>query len=372
MKYNLSAIIPAAGYSSRLGRFKPLLPLGHATVIERVTGLYRAAGIDDVCVVVGHNADALSPVLDTLGVRRVYNPDYHTGMFSSLVAGLKVLAGGCRGVFVHPVDIPLVRPATVVALSRAFAAQPSAVHHPEFDGRRGHPPLIPADLASAIVAWKGEGGLKAFWENSSSAMQDVPVADESILWDMDTEADYHGLAEKPATAHVLSIAECRVLMTRVAAVPDAVWRHCRAAARVAAALTEAVNRSGAGIDAGLVNAAALVHDVAKTQKRHAAAGAALLAELGFPDMAAVVQVHMDIDSGPDQPLDEAQIVFLADKLIQGDRLTDPDDRMASKMAKYGADTAAGEAIARRFQVARWIMGKVEHLTGRRVAEIVAE
>ncbi len=372
MKHNLTAIILAAGYSSRMGRFKPLLPLGDATVIERVVALYRAAGIEDIRVVVGHNADVLSPELASLGVRTVYNPEYHTGMFSSLVAGLKTLTGDCHGFFVHPVDIPLVRPATVAALARAFAAQPSAVHHPEFDGRRGHPPLIPADFAQAILSWSGEGGLKTFWEDHSPAMRDVPVADESILWDMDTEADYQCLADKSAAAHVLSIDECRVLMTRVVAVPDTVWRHCQAVAQVAMALTAAVNRCGAGIDADLVHAAALVHDVAKTLKRHAVVGAGLLEDLGFPDMAAVVRVHIDIDTDPEQALDEAQIVYLADKLIRGDRLASLDERMARKMAKHGADKAARAAITRRIQTARWIMEKVERLAGRKVEEIVAQ
>jgi hypothetical protein len=55
----LSAIILAAGRSRRMGRFKPLLPLGDTTVVERVVGLYAAAGIEDICVVSGYNGEAL-------------------------------------------------------------------------------------------------------------------------------------------------------------------------------------------------------------------------------------------------------------------------------------------------------------------------
>ncbi|MBI5894558.1 MAG: NTP transferase domain-containing protein, partial [Desulfobacterales bacterium] len=91
MKAHLSAIILAAGYSRRMGRFKPLLPLGPTTVVGHVVTLYRAAGIEDICVVAGYQAEALQAALLPLGVRCVVNPAYDLGMYGSLVTGVAAL-----------------------------------------------------------------------------------------------------------------------------------------------------------------------------------------------------------------------------------------------------------------------------------------
>ena len=186
--------------------------------------------------------------------------------------------------------------------------------------------------------------MRAFWDLGGAGMQEVPVADEAILLDLDTEEEYRRLAERSASEDLPTAEECRALMTQVAQVPEAVWRHCQATARVAAALAAAVNRSGALLDMELVRSAALVHDIAKTQAGHAAAGAKQLAALGFPRVAAVVGVHMEIATDPDQALDEAQLVFLADKLLEGERLSGLNARQTRKLAKYGMDSQAKAAI----------------------------
>lgn len=368
---HLSAIILAAGLSSRMGRFKPLLPLGPTTVVERVTGLYRDAGIADICVVTGNRADDLARVLRPHGVRCVVNPDYDRGMFSSLVTGVEALPADCPGFFVHPVDIPLVRRSTVAALVAALNDGGTAVIHPTFDGRGGHPPLAPAALAPAISNWTGQGGLRAFWEAHGVPMKEVAVADPAILLDLDSEEDYRRATALVGQEHLLTTEACRVLMTQVAGVPRPVWQHCQATAALAVEMARAVNLAGGALDVDLVRSAALVHDVAKTRSDHAAAGAALLKSLDYPAMAAVVQVHMDIDTSAHSPLDEAQMVFLADKLLEGHRPVSLEARIARKMTKYGSNEAARWAIVQRFQAARWILEKVEHRTGQRVSSMIA-
>ena len=140
-----SAVILAAGLSSRLGRFKPLAALGGVTLIERAVNLFRSAGVRDITVVIGHRADELRPILADLRVKSADNPDYESGMFSSVRRGVESLNGQSQAFFVLPVDIPLVRPATVRALTQAFGRQPQAkIFYPVFGDQRGHPPLIHA------------------------------------------------------------------------------------------------------------------------------------------------------------------------------------------------------------------------------------
>jgi len=369
---HLSAIVLSAGFSRRMGRFKPLLQLGATMVVKRVVDLYRTAGIDDVCVVVGYKGDEVVAALDSRGVRCVINPDVDKGMFSSVMAGVRALPERCSGFFVHPVDLPLVRTATVKVLAEEFSTSPDAIHHPCFDGRRGHPPLLPAALAAELADWRGEGGLRAFWAEGNRSMRDVPVADQGILLDLDTEEDYHRMAARLEREDIPTDRECRVLMAQVYRLPEAVRRHCDAVAAVAMELAAVLARAGVSLDLDLVRSAALVHDVARDQPDHAATGARLLEDLGFPRLASVVRVHMDLEVGPNPFPDEAAVVYLADKLVVGHRLADLGERFERKLSKYGADPQAVAAIERRKRSALAIQAAVERITGLGVQDILQD
>ena len=79
---DLTAVILSAGLSRRMGRFKPLLPLGTRRTIERVVDLFRAGGIEEILVVAGHRAPEVRRAVEPLNVRVVTNPDYQQGMFT--------------------------------------------------------------------------------------------------------------------------------------------------------------------------------------------------------------------------------------------------------------------------------------------------
>ena len=83
-KKRFGACILAAGFSSRMGSFKPLLPLGDKTVIERAIAVSKEAGIEDIVVVTGYNREALLPVLEKEGVEEVFNWHFEEGMFTSI------------------------------------------------------------------------------------------------------------------------------------------------------------------------------------------------------------------------------------------------------------------------------------------------
>ncbi|CAO0823989.1 molybdenum cofactor cytidylyltransferase [Desulfarculales bacterium] len=190
----ITAIILAAGLSSRMGRLKPLLDLGGATVLERVVGVFQQAGVVDIRVVLGHRVDQLLPLLPGLGAREVFNPLYQEGMFSSVQAGLASLEQPAEAVFMHPVDIALVSPATVAALLQAWNPGRQGIIYPCHQGRRGHPPLIAGSLISEILAWPGQDGLKALLRRHEDKAVLLEVADPYILRDMDEPGDYQEMA----------------------------------------------------------------------------------------------------------------------------------------------------------------------------------
>ncbi|MDO4177033.1 MAG: NTP transferase domain-containing protein [Bacillota bacterium] len=103
------AVILAAGLSSRMKAFKPLLPVAGSTAVEGLIESARAAGISDITVVSGHNREELEAVLKTADVNIAYNPDYETGMLSSIKTGLRAAsASGKEGYLLMPVDCPLI------------------------------------------------------------------------------------------------------------------------------------------------------------------------------------------------------------------------------------------------------------------------
>jgi CTP:molybdopterin cytidylyltransferase MocA len=365
-----SAIILAAGYARRMRRFKPVLTLGGRTMLERVVSLYHRADVTDIRVVTGFRPETIRSALGALPVAVVHNPSHDEGMFSSAQAGIDNLPSDVSSFFVHPADIPLVRPHTLSMLMDAFDRRPSPVAYPVFEDQRGHPPLIDGALRHTILSHGGDGGLSALLRRFDASALDVQVADEGVLLDADTPEDFRRLETRLATSDRLTEDECRALMEKVCRLPGPLIRHCQRVADVAAALARAVNESGGTLDICLVQSSALVHDVARVEKNHAAAGARLLNKMGFPAMAALVATHMQIDLTENSSLDEAQIVHLADKLVAGATVVSLKRRFDAKMEKYGHDPAVAERILQHRRAALSIQNKVEQMSGRTVGQLL--
>jgi CTP:molybdopterin cytidylyltransferase MocA len=358
-----AALVLSAGFSERMGDFKPLMTLGGETLLERAVRLFQSVGVGAVHVVVGHRAAELTSRVEGVGGCCVFNPAYAEGMFSSVVAGAASLAAGTEAFFVLPVDIPLVRPATLRDLLAALPPGGSAVCHPTFGGRRGHPPLIGGHHIQRILSWREDGGLAALLGRLEAHALDVPVVDEGIHLDMDRPEDHRYLVERLERRGVLSPAECGALLEQLQ-VPPAVAAHCRAVADVALRMAEALNAAGAGLDLGLVRGAALVHDMLRGAPDHAVRGGALLRALDVPLMAEVVEAHMDIVVKAEGPVREAEVVYLADKLVKADRFVGLDERFGERLEQKTAAPQARSAARRRLDAARAIAGRVRAATGR--------
>jgi molybdenum cofactor cytidylyltransferase len=350
----LAALILAAGYSSRMGSFKPLLRLGDRSALEWAVDAFRAAGIADIGVVTGHRAAELEPELARLGVAALRNPAYDSGMYSSIRAGIGSLAPEVDACFVLPIDIPLVRPATVAAIAEHYDGS-APIFYPTFRGQRGHPPLIGRELFAEIAAGDGEGGLRAVLQRHAATA--VAVADQAILLDMDTPEDHQRLDAFAHHRDVPNVAECEAILD-LHAVAEPIRRHGHAVAAVAAALAGHLD----GIDAPLVLAAGLLHDIVRDQPAHAEAGAALIAGLGYPALADIIGKHMDFDLADRQP-DAAAVVFVADKLVREDRRVSLETRFQPAFARFAGQPEALAGARRRYQSALRVLQAIEARAG---------
>lgn len=367
----IGAVILAAGRSTRQNGFKPLLPIGPQTVIERCIRLFSENGVSDIRVVLGHRADELLPVVAAAGGRPVINPDYDQGMFSSVLAGVAALPADIAGFFVLPVDIPLVRPITLEILQALFHKDPDPdVFLPEFAGRTGHPPLLRERLRGDIAAHDGEKGLRSVLEKRAATR--VPVPDRHILEDIDTPEQYRKALDLWQRRGTPAPEESEILLEQECRENPEVIAHSRAVARIAGHLADAVNETGSlTVDRDLVVSAALLHDIAADQPAHCHAGAKRLQTLGFSnELTEIVVRHADYDPIPDTPVNEIELVYLAAKLVQGSDTVRLDDRFQNKYDRFAGNKDARQAVTKRWRQASGICVRVEKAIGREVASLL--
>ncbi|MGM9626851.1 MAG: NTP transferase domain-containing protein [Faecousia sp.] len=187
-----AALIVAAGMSSRMGDFKPMLSIGSITIAQRVIATFHQAGIEKIVMVTGYQAVTLERHLSGSGVIFLRNDRYETTqMFDSVKIGLEYLMDKCDRVLFTPVDVPLFTAGTV----RKLLDSGAALACPVCDGQQGHPLLISAALLPKILADCGEQGLKGAVSRCGAALTAVAVNDPGTLRDADTPEDYSALVE---------------------------------------------------------------------------------------------------------------------------------------------------------------------------------
>ncbi|NLN07201.1 MAG: NTP transferase domain-containing protein [Firmicutes bacterium] len=364
----ITAVIPAAGYSSRMGLLKPILPLADGLVLEKTIGTFTAGGISDILVVTGHKAELVAPVARRLGAAIVYNPEYDCGMYASVQAAARVLPQHTEAFFFLPADMPLVTPATIQKLVAVFAEKAPDVAYPVTGGKRGHPPLISAKLRPAILKEKKEGGLKALLQEHACSVSEVAVNDPGILQDLDTEDAYRKVVV-PSLADFPTAAMCEEIWQKYQ-VPDGIIRHMRQVARAACLLAEHVNSGGLRIHTALLQAACLLHDLARGRPRHADIGRQIVTDLGYPAVGEVIGYHMDLPAVYTDKITEHSLLYLADKLTAGERFVSLEARIAAGEERFQNKPEALKMMRRRLQQAMLVSRQVAAVTKRSVEKIL--
>lgn len=363
MKNNrIASIIVAAGYSSRMGSFKPFLKFGEATAIEMVVNTYKSSGIDEIIVVTGHNGSEVAESLKALGVQCVLNENYAQGMFSSILKGMEALDINVAAFFMQPVDVPLVKKHTVEVLKNKYLECSKGIIYPNFCGKRGHPPLIACKYKQAILSNDGEGGLKRILDNFLDDSLAVPVFDEAVLMDMDTKEDYEKLL-RYYNSGAPNRKECDSILN-IYNVPDNIIRHCKEVARVSLEILHRLKSTGLELDEVALEAAAMLHDIAKTDKNHAQVGENIMDELGYGKVGSIIGTHTDIKVVENDKLTENEILYLADKLVKEDKVITLEERFGQSLKIYSDNPEALRKIQNRWAAANKIIKKIEKTTGK--------
>ena len=198
-----TAVVIAAGLSSRMHEFKPLLNIGGKPALLRLLDSINETGIDNIVIVTGYKHDVIEDTIKRTNINRllpIYNENYMLGMFSSVQAGISAVPD-CDAALLFPADVPLVSSATITGLIHTWEEgeglpidnidAPFAV--PIFEHQNGHPLLIPSVYFSEITTYTGEGGLKAIRNRYAADMIRYDSGDEGCILDVDTPEDYNTL-----------------------------------------------------------------------------------------------------------------------------------------------------------------------------------
>jgi CTP:molybdopterin cytidylyltransferase MocA len=183
----IGAVIAAAGMSQRMGDFKPLMPVGQASMLQQICANFESVGVAPIVLVTGFRSDELEQHVAERGVICVHNEHFATTqMFDSLKIGLAYITGKCDRVFFTPADTPLF---TVDTLKK-LAASEGEVIKPSCNGKRGHPILLAPATVTKLLACENTEGLRGALRVCCDQITLVEVEDEGILYDADTPEDY--------------------------------------------------------------------------------------------------------------------------------------------------------------------------------------
>jgi molybdenum cofactor cytidylyltransferase len=206
----VSAVILAAGTSTRMGQPKQLLPLNGTTLLACAIENVRSAGLAEIVLVLGASAEVIRRELPRSlleGLQVVINQTYAEGMASSLRKGLSALHPQSAAALIILGDQPLVRPQTLREIVAGYHCSGAKIVIPSHQGKRGNPVLLSRSVFPEVMALEGDTGCRAIFSNHFDAIFKVEVEDQGILLDIDNQDDYDRLKLTLTEQHLPRIDE---------------------------------------------------------------------------------------------------------------------------------------------------------------------
>lgn len=194
----VSAILLAAGESRRMGTLNKLaLPLDGVPLLRRAANTLLESALQEVVVVVGHQAQAARALLGDLPLRIVDNQHYRDGQMTSVHRGMEALSAPCDGVMVCLSDQPLLTATDIDLLVHAFLHDcPTSVLVPVWQGRRGNPVVLAYAHRDAILGGTRNLGCRRLIENNPELVTSLEMPDDHTVFDIDTPSDYRHATQR--------------------------------------------------------------------------------------------------------------------------------------------------------------------------------
>ncbi|MFK8051054.1 MAG: NTP transferase domain-containing protein [Halioglobus sp.] len=187
----IAAIVLAAGSSRRMGeQHKLLVDFNGMSMVSRVVDAVLRSSVCSATVVIGHRGNEIRTALGARDVAIVDNPDYGSGLSSSLKVGLSSLPEEIQGAIIILADMPFVGVDLLEKLIDTFAcAREQNIVVPVKSGRMGNPVIWPARLFPEMMKLQGDKGARKLLDEFADQVTTVPVLDDAAFFDIDTPAE---------------------------------------------------------------------------------------------------------------------------------------------------------------------------------------
>ena len=211
------AVIIAAGHSDRMDQLRRHVKAGDSVIAERVIVNFLSAGVRNIVIVAGNNADQLEKDLKGVElkagrtgsdaetskglprfVKILRSGAESSEMFDAVKLGIKGFDGKCDRVFICPLGVPFFSAATLSEEMRSMDSAPSAkVVVPVCEGKGGHPILLDNSVFEGIFSYAGEGGLRGFCDTlPDGSVVKAEVPDEGSVTNADTGDEIYDLMDR--------------------------------------------------------------------------------------------------------------------------------------------------------------------------------
>lgn len=194
---DITGIVLAAGQSKRQGGTRPLLVHETAAIIERVLENFRAAKLQSLILVLGHEARKVLQKLSVGGMKVIINPTPSLGISASLQRGMAHLPPHCEALMVVLGDMPLIETKTVDRIIDAFSKSKKGIAVPVCDGQPGYPVILDLDkYRDALLALRGDVGVREILASNPDDILEVKIQSDEVLIDIDTHEDLENLRDR--------------------------------------------------------------------------------------------------------------------------------------------------------------------------------
>jgi len=203
----VSAVVLAAGMSTRMGRNKLLLTYRDKPLVVHAVETLLASTVSEIIVVLGHESEKVWDQLESCAgqgtsgaqkgrVRLVKNPDYRDGLSTSVRTGVQAVCPEADAIMIYLADQPLLEPADVDRIVEGFAAAKAGnkmIVVPFFKGERGNPVILDASLRDAILGIVGDVGCKGVIKRYPEKVYAIEMENDHVVRDVDDIQAYERL-----------------------------------------------------------------------------------------------------------------------------------------------------------------------------------
>jgi molybdenum cofactor cytidylyltransferase len=192
-------IILAAGASTRMGQSKQLLPVSGYSLLSRIVKISVDTGLSEIVVVLGSNDHAHEKEITSFAISIVQNPEWQTGMGSSLKAGLKFLTTRIpvlEGVVITVCDQPLLTTVHIESLLKKHLESRKGIIASGYASTVGTPVFFSKKYFADLLNLKNDEGAKKIILQNPSDTTAIDFPGGEI--DLDTMDDYYSFINKPS------------------------------------------------------------------------------------------------------------------------------------------------------------------------------